>query len=64
MNTKFYNKWFGPKNTIISIKDIYQASKIYQSFKFKRFLSFKDFESLKDFQNLWSLYFGHRNRAL
>ena len=64
MGTKFYNKWFGPKNTIISIKNIYQVSQIYQSFKFKPFLSFKDFKSLKDFQDLWSLYFGHRNRAL
>ena len=64
MDTKFYNKWFGPKNTIFGITNIYQASQIYQSFKFKPFLSFKDFKSLKDFQDLWSLYFGHRNRAL
>ena len=63
MDRKFYKKWFGPKNTIFGIKNIYQASQIYQ-FKFKRFLSFKDFKSLKDFQNLWSLYFGRRNRAL
>ena len=41
MDTKFYNKWFGPKNTIFGITNIYQASQIYQSLKFKRFLVLK-----------------------
>ena len=57
MDRKFYKKWFGPKNTIFDITNIYQASQIYQSWKFKRFFLVSKILKVKRFSKSVELIF-------